>query len=180
MNIVWALADDVFIDDAVDLTRLKSIGSIWGSWRTWKGYGTDNVVCHNRRKARELLDTKFNNQCNFYIPNADVETLGRPTGVRLYEGSFLDIDIKNEDELVVVNLVGTLADVVLLLGFEFDPSDTDTKTRNYNGLFTHAIKSRPDVQWVLVDTKSELPEEMTNLDNLTQDTLVNVLQLLNS
>ena len=180
MNIVWALADDVFIDDTVDLKRLKAIGSMWGSWRTWKGYATDNVVCHDRKQARKLLDTKFNTQCNFYIPNADVETLGKPAGVRIYEGSFLDIDIKNEDELVVVNLVGTVADVVLLLGFEFEPSDTDTKTRNYNGLFTHAIKSRPDVQWVLVDTKSELPEELVNLDNLTKDALDNVLKLLNA
>lgn len=180
MNINWVLADDAFVDPALDIAKLKSIGSMWGSWRTWRGYTTDNVVCHNPRKARELLDQNFNAQCNFYIPNADAGLLGNPKGVRLYEGSFLDMDIKNEDELVAVNLVGTIADVVLMLGFEFEPSDADTKTRNYNGLLTHAIKSRPDVQWVLVDTRSELPEEMTNLDNLTQDTLVNVLKLLNS
>lgn len=179
MNINWVLADDAFIDTNIDIKKLKSIGSIWGSWRTWRGYSTDNVICHNPRKARELLDQQFDTQCNFYIPNANATLLGNPKGVRLYEGSFLDHVVDHEDELVAVNLAGSLADIILLLGFEFDSSD-DVRAKTHRGLLAHAIKSRPDVQWVLVDTKSELPSELTNLDNLTQDNLVNVLKLLNA
>ena len=44
MNINWVLADQVVLDPTVDIDAMKAIGSFWGSWRTWRAYGTDNVI----------------------------------------------------------------------------------------------------------------------------------------
>lgn len=185
MNINWVLADNVLIDPTMDLTKMKDAGSFWGSWRTWRAYNTDNVVCHDTKKANELIKRAFHATCNFYIPNAIYTTLDRPKGVRLYEGDFLGHDVDNKDELVAINLAATVSDIVLLLGFDWSPKEPnpvqleEIKARNYRGLVLQAIKSKPDVQWVVVDHPGDLPNELTDLGNISTDTLDNVLKLLN-
>lgn len=185
MNINWVLADHAVLDPTVDLTRMKSAGAFWGSWRTWRAYSTDNVVCHNMKKSQELIGRAFHAACNFYIPNSTYTALDRPLGVKLYEGDFLGHAVDNQDELVAINLAGSTSDVVLLVGFDWTqkPVDPDpaveTRCRNYRGLVAQAIRSKEDVQWVLVDHPGELRSELTDLPNLTVDTLENVFALLN-
>jgi hypothetical protein len=186
MNINWVLADNVVVDPTVDITRMKEAGAFWGSWRTWRGYTTDNVVCHDMKKANELIKRAFHATCNFYIPNSSYIALDRPKGVKLYEGDFLGHDVDHQDELVAINLAGTVSDVVLLLGFNWTKQEpnpdqkVEIRARNYRGLVLQAIKSNPDVQWVVVDHNGELRSELTELGNVTADTLENVLKLLNA
>ena len=67
MNINWILANDYVPDPTIDLDQLKTCGAFWGGWSTWRACGTDNVICHDKRKAQELVDRSFQNSCNFFV-----------------------------------------------------------------------------------------------------------------
>jgi hypothetical protein len=185
MNIQWVLSDNLILDPTVDISRMKRAGSLWGSWKTWRAYNTDNVVCHSMPKAQELLKRAFQTTCNFYIPNSTYSALGRPKGVRLYEGDFMGHDVDNQDEIVAMNLAASICDVVLLIGFDWQEQKTDPdelrelKARNYRGLVLQAIKSRPNVQWILVDHPTAIRTELSELPNLDKDTFDNVMSILN-
>ena len=70
MRINWVVADSTVVAPDVDINVIKNIASIWGSWRTWRGCSTDNVVCNDAGKARELLKRNMNEMCNMYIPES--------------------------------------------------------------------------------------------------------------
>jgi hypothetical protein len=165
---------------------MKQGGAFWGSWKTWRAYNTDNVICHDMNKAQELIKRAFHATCNFYIPNSAYVSLGRPQGVRLYEGDFMGNNVVNQDEIVAMNLAASISDVVLLLGFDFSETPPlpdkleDVKATHYRGLVHQAIKSKPDVQWILVDHKNEIRSELASLSNLGKDTFDNVLAILNN
>jgi hypothetical protein len=186
VNINWVLADELSLAPGIDLDQLKSAGSFWGSWKTWRAYTTDNVVCHDRTKAQELIKRNFQTECNLYIPNSSYTIFGRPQGVKVYEGDFMGHEVYNQDELVALNLVATASDVVLLLGFDWsnkEPLENKIEeicARNYRGLVEQAIKSRPAVQWVVIDHPGELRSDLAQLDNVSTDTLDNVLAFLNA
>lgn len=180
MNIQWVLADNVVLDPTIDLIALKNTGALWGSWKTWRAYNTDNVICHDSTKAAELIKKAFHATCNFYIPNSVYKELNQPLKVRLYEGDFMGHNVENRDELVAMFLAGSIAEIVLLLGFEWNSDDTNIQARNHNGLFLQAVKSRPDTQWILIDYPGELPKELSNLPNLDTDSFENVLSILTS
>ena len=150
MNINWLLADTTNLDPTVDLLKLKEIGSFWGSWRTWRSSQTDNVICYDTVKAQELIDRQFYRNCNFYVSNSVYQTLGRPNGVKIYEGNFIH-DITRHEEIVGMHLVAGVSDIVLLLGFDFSEqlplADKLEEHRaiNYRNLVTEAIKSYPEV-----------------------------------
>ena len=186
MNIAWVLADDVLLDPSVNIAMIKMTGPLWGSWRTWRAYTTDNVVCHDMKRADELIKREFHKSCNFYIANSVYNSIGRPKGVRLYEGDFMGHDVDKQDEIVAMNLASTQADIVLLLGFDWgsQPDDPDklkqARIRNYQGLVTQAIKSRPNVQWILVDHAEDTITQLSELPNLDKDTFINVLRILRS
>ena len=185
MNIQWVLANDLVLDPTADIMRMKRGGAFWGSWKTWRAYNTDNVICHDSTKAQELIKRAFQATCNFYIPNSAYTLLNRPQGVRLYEGDFMGHDVDNQDELVAMNLAASICDVILLLGFDWTEKEKkadkfeEVKARNYRGLVTQAIKSTPHVQWILVDHPGELREELAELPNIGNDTFDNVLKILN-
>jgi len=113
MNISWVLADLATADPTVDIAEFKKLGAFWGSWRTWRAFQTDNVVCHEQRKADELLQRNFQTNCNFYISNSVYTSLDRPNGVCLYEGSFVH-DVDHQEEIVAMHLAATTNDIVLL------------------------------------------------------------------
>jgi hypothetical protein len=183
MKVNWVLADDAVLDPAIQLDQLKDIGSLWGSWRGWRAYQTDNVICNELRKASELLQRQFNQLCNLYISNENYVLLDSPDRVRLYEGKFVH-DLDHQDEIIALHLAASQSDIVLLLGFDWQqqPKHTDRlqehRNINYRQLVKHVIMDNPDVQWVLVDHAPELTPELANLENLTQDTLENVIELL--
>ena len=136
------------------------------------------------RRADELIKREFHKSCNFYIANSVYNSIGRPKGVRLYEGDFMGHDVDNQDEIVSMNLAGTQADIVLLMGFDWSiqPEDPDklkqARIRNYQGLVTQAVKSRLDVQWILVDHPSNVITPLTELPNFGKDSFTNVLRIL--
>jgi hypothetical protein len=185
MRITWVLADETVLDPGQDMAQLKMIGSTWGSWRTWRAYGTDNVICHEVKKASELLKRAFQAVCNFYVPNENYALLDRPMGVHLYEGGFVH-DVPRQEEIVALHLAASQSDIVLLLGFDCTEKEPETdrmkahQEQHYQGLFRQVIVDNPEIQWVLVDHPGDINKKLSDLPNLTQDTITKVLELLGS
>jgi hypothetical protein len=181
MNINWVLANGYIPDPTINLDQLKSCGAFWGGWGTWRACGTDNVICHDPVKAQELIQRAFHAVCNFYIPNSIYVTLDRPTGVRLYEGEFVH-DTPNHEEIVALHLTAGISDLVLLLGFDLSEAKPlsdrleQHRATNYRNLIRQAMKDNAQTQWVLVDHDRPVGKDFEKLENLTQDTLENVLK----
>jgi len=180
MNISWVFSDATDLDHTVNLTKLKNIGSFWGSWRTWRAYQTDNVVCHTMTKADELIKREFHKACNFYIPNSIYTTLDRPSGVHLYEGDFIH-DVDHQEEIVAMHLAASTSDIVLLIGFDFSEQEKNLdkllehRAHNYRSLTKQAIKDNPQVQWLIINHPSKIRIDLTELDNLSLDSLENIV-----
>jgi hypothetical protein len=185
MNISWILANGLIPDPEMDLQQLKEIGPFWGGWQTWRSCGTDNVICNDFDRAQSLLARKFNEGCNFYIPDNIYQKLDHPERVKLYDGT-TDLDLENKEEIIAMHLAGSQSDIVLLLGFDWslkikNPDRLlEHRAQNYRTLIKQAIIEHDRVQWVLIDHPPELMLELKDLPNLTQDSLASVLKLLTS
>jgi hypothetical protein len=183
MIVNWVLNTGIELDPTVEIRQLKDIGSLWGSWKTWRACQTDNVICHDLKRAQELIQRNFQNKCNFYIPNSDFVTLNRPQAVKIYEGEFVH-DVGQQEDIVSMHLAASQADIVLLLGFDFtEPKKNEDRLQehrayNYRSLCKQAIKANVQTQWVLIDHPGEVMKDWNILDNLTCDSLSNVLNLL--
>lgn len=182
MNIAWVLADSVEIDPLQDITELKRLGAFWGSWRTWRAFQTDNVICHDQGKALDLTRRNFQHNCNFYIPNSVYTSLDRPNNVNVYEGAFVH-DVDRQEEVVAIHLVATTSNIVLLLGFDLTKLIPDAdrlvthRAQHHRNLIRQALKDYDQVQWVIVDHHGDIDPNLANLDNVMQDTLQSVLAL---
>lgn len=176
MNIGWVIAGGYQFDLTVNLDTIKDIGPIWGSWTTWRGCGTDNVICNNKPKAVQLIEQKFHTGCNLYVPDSLWSELGSPAKVQRYGGAF-EHDMAHTDDIVALHLSCSRANIILMLGFNLI-TIVDPKDRHYYGHTLSVIKNHPSTQWVLVDHPSEPDKSFKDLTNLTCDTLENVLQLL--
>lgn len=183
MNISWLISDRATLDPTVDLDVLKNIGSFWGGWRTWRAFQTDNVICNDMSKAHELLQRGFHQNCNFFISNDSWSALDRPMGMKVYEGQFVH-EVEHQDEIIAMHLASSLHDIVLLLGFDFtEPIKNPDKliehrAHNYRSLTKQAIKDHPTVQFVAIDHSGEFRLDLQDLENLTKDTLDNVIGML--
>lgn len=183
MNVSWVFDSGYSLDPTVDIDKIKNIGSTWGSWKTWRSCSTDNVICADLGKARDLLKRSFQTLCNFYVPRKFYQDLGRPTGLCMYDGEFTQ-EINDIESIVALHLVAKPGDIVLLVGFDFrTPAPADDqyeriKIRNQMGLLRSAIVNNPDTQWVAVDHSHELDKAFQNIPNLTCDKMENVIQLL--
>jgi hypothetical protein len=182
MNISWVLADSATADPAVDITGLKSLGAFWGSWRTWRAFQTDNVICHDQKKADDLIKRNFQNNCNFYIPDSVYTSLDRPDGVQLYAGEFVH-DVDRQEEIVAMHLAATTNDIVLLFGFDLNELEPNSdrllshKAHHHRNHIRQAIKDFDQVQWVIVDHTGDLDTNLANLPNVVTDSLQAVLAL---
>jgi polysaccharide pyruvyl transferase WcaK-like protein len=185
MKTSWVLADNVVIDPTQDLSVLKTIGNFWGSWRTWRACQTDHVICYEMTHAQNLLSRQFQTQCNFYIPNSIYTLLDRPDNVILFEGAFVH-DLEHQEEIVAMHLAASSSDIVLLLGFDWQDKEPNPnkllehKAQHYNNLVKQVIADNPNVQWVLVDHPGGIRKRLSGLENLTQDSMKNVIELLSS
>ena len=183
MRVNWVIASGYQLDPALDPDQLKLVGPIWGSWHTWRSCSTDNVICNDFSKSRELLDRAFQAVCNFYVPRKFYQDLGRPIGLKLYDGEFGQ-DIDHLEDIVAMHLAASVSDIVLLLGFDFGeiqlPENQLKKHKNINRhrLIRSIIAADDRIQWVAVDHPSELDKSYQNLPNLTCDTMENALKLL--
>ena len=183
MNISWVIAQGYQIDPVIELDKIKAVGPIWGSWRTWRSCGTDNVICHTATKAQELIQRDFQKNCNFFVPEKIFRNIGRPLKVQFYGGDF-EQETTSIEDIIALHLSSSKSDIILLLGFNFQKISTDItdkfelhKIKNYYGLTCSLIASKPEIQFVLVDHTEELDKSFKDLTNLTCDTLENVLQL---
>lgn len=180
MKINWVVADSLATDPTVDIEKLKTIGPIWGGWRTWRSCSTDNVICHNINDARPLVAKQFHTRCNLYLPQASFAELDRPEKVNLYQGEF-HLDVDHPDEIVAMHLASTKADIVLLLGFDLGtkPNLTDRLAKHnwhvYKNYVRQLIVASPDVQWVLLDCNTKIEKDFEEIPNLLFDKLENVL-----
>lgn len=183
MRVCWTVTADHMIDPAVNIDRLKAVGPIWGSWRTWRNCATDNVICHDRQRARELLDRAFQAVCNFYLPRSQYEFLQRPLGIKLYEGDYQQ-EVDDIEDIIALQLAAGSADIVLMLGYDLgkppvkDDRFEQHKVVNRHGLIRSAISGSVQTQWVVIDHPNNLDNAYQNLPNLTCDTMQNALQLL--
>jgi hypothetical protein len=183
MKINWVYAEGYAFDPTADLETIKNIGPSWGSWKTWRGCSTDNVVCHNISKTKELLQRAFQSVCNLHVPKSQYQNLGRPLGVKLYDGNFQQ-ELDQTEDVIALHLASTQSDIVLLLGFDLStqtlPDDDfeKHKIRNYYGLIRSAIRNSPETQFVLVDHSKDLDKAFKEIPNLTCDIMANVLKLL--
>lgn len=182
MNISWVLADAVVLDPTHNVDVYKKIGPFWGSWRTWRGCQTDNVICHDQAKAAELIKRRFQEHCNFYIPNSVYTSLDRPAGVKLYAGDFAH-DVLQQEELVGLHLAATTSDIVLLLGWnltdlESNPDRLKAKQEQHQrNMIRQAFITYDQVQWVIVDHPEPIDPNLGKSGNVVSDQLETVLKL---
>lgn len=183
MQVKWIFQNDYKIDPVLDLDAMKSAGPFWGSWKTWRSCGTDNVICHDFVKARELINRNFQSQCNFYVPAKHYQALDRPAQVKLYDGDF-DRDLDDIEDVIACHLASAQSEIILLIGFDFSESPLisdrlqNHKYQNRLNLLQSIMKSQSQVQWVIVDHFKPLETRFQNSPNITCDTMANVLQLL--
>jgi len=55
MNIAWLFAENTLLPPATDIQAIKDAAPVWGSWRTQRGYQTDNVICWQHDQAVQLV-----------------------------------------------------------------------------------------------------------------------------
>lgn len=184
MKISWVFAAGYSLDPTLDVEQLKSVGPGWGSWKTWRSCGTDNVICYDLAKCRDLVQRNFQQSCNLYIPAKHYSEIGRPAGVRLYEGDYRD-QIDDLEDIVAMHFAVADSDIVLAAGFDFStivlPEDKleQHKLRNKHGLIRTLIASKQETQWVAVDQRLKLVDpSYKSLENFTCDTMQSVLKLL--
>lgn len=177
MNLAWLFAENTLLPPTTSVQFIKDLAPIWGSWRTQRGYQTDNVVCWNPEQADKLVRQGYAKICNLYIPETIYQQLDQPAGVRAFGGGF-DFVVDSVDDIIATHLVASVADVILMVGFDLEPKIKPSASRsNYIGLLAQAIESSGK-QWVIVDHHTDLAEPIQKLANITRDLLPNVLQLL--
>lgn len=182
MKISWIIADG-FLNSAVKSEQLKTIGPLWSSWKSWRNWQSDNVLCDNMRHSQELIDRNFHKSCNFYIPEKYYVQLGRPAGVKVYNGNF-PAEFDKTEEIISMHLAAENADLVLLLGFNVSVINSSDayqthKKINYLNAFRATINTYVDVQWALIDHLSDIDPSLKDKPNLTCDNFESVLKLLN-
>lgn len=179
VRIGWVLADDAMIDPTIDMESLKAMGPMWGSWKTWRSYQTDNVICNDKSKAVELVKRQFQQRANLYLPESAYLALDRPPGVKIYSGQFAQ-DMERADEIIALHLASSMSDVIILLGFDLEDRKIEDRLVQHRRLawksqIKFVIKENPSVQWVLLDQCDNVYTDITELPNLVLDSLDNVL-----
>jgi hypothetical protein len=183
MRINWVFAANHVIDPAVDTSEIKRIAATWGSWKTWRACETDNVICDDLAKSRELLKRAFQAVCNFYVPRRYYQDLGRPVGTKFYDGEFHE-QVDDIEDIIALHLVANVSDIVLLVGFDVSqPAVIDDrfekhKIQNRLGLIRSTFLQNTETQWVLVDHPGPIGKGFQDIANLTCDKFQNVIQLL--
>jgi hypothetical protein len=178
MNIAWLFAENTLLPPATDLQAIKNVAPIWGSWRTQRGYQTDNVICWDPVQATQLVAQGYGAICNLFIHQSVYEQLEKPDRVRVFGGEFVH-SVDSADDIVGMHLVASAADVILMVGFDFvEPKNSNESRMNYLGLAAQVVQDHPKQQWVMVDHSPELAKPFAGQENITCDRMKNVLQLL--
>ena len=181
INLVYASAYQK--PEKLTIDSIKDVAPTWGSWKTWRAYETDNVICHDLGHARELLQRSIQTTCNLYLPEKFYAKLSRPDRINFYSGDFVD-DAQDIEDVVAMHLVRDSSDLVLLMGFDLanqapvaDPL-LGRRIKHRLGLIRSCVANSESVQWVLIDHNKDLDRAFQGLPNLTCDSFQNMLQLL--
>jgi hypothetical protein len=185
MNVCWVLSQDIpagFVKHEV----LTSVGPIWGPLSKWREYQSDNTVCYDLREAKQMISRAFHAVTHFYVPKEQYIELGRPVGVRLFEGEFKDSVVANKEDIILMNLVASTHDIVLMLGFDLTPVESmedkihERKLKAYRHNIKTIIAENSTTQFVLVNygKKTKLAKNFSEVENLTRDTVESVVDLL--
>jgi len=182
MKVCWALSQET-PTGLVAHDVLTSVAPVWGPLSKWREYQCDNTICYDLKEAKQMINRAFHAITHFYVPKSFYIDLGRPVGVRMFEGEFKDNAVSNKEDIILMNLVAN-HDIVLMLGFDLSPvsNDLDLLEQRFEKAYRHNIKTiikdNPNTQFVLVNYNKELAENLLGLDNLTQDTIDSVVDLL--
>jgi hypothetical protein len=183
MDITAVFTESYQPSSVVVLGRLCSQIPSWGSWNTWKSFRTQNAICQHKDQCLTLLQRGFQDQCNFYVPKNLYRDLGRPSGVKLFDGDF-DMPVDGIEDIIAMHLAQQVSDVVLLFGVQLflpqqiDDPEKKRKTLNRHGLIYNLIRSDPEKQWVSVDATTPIDKKYQDLPNFGSDTLDNVSELV--
>lgn len=156
-------------------TMLRKVGNLWGDMDTHKAWATDNVVCVNNEAARLAINMGVHERCNFFINDTNFETVGKIKNVRYYSGTFPG-EFSRPEEVISMNLAANYFDLVILLGFDLDESETQDQI-NYIAAVKAAVTQAPEVQWVAIPLRKNVSKVFDELDNFTVDNLDNVINL---
>ena len=180
MNIAWLFAENTVLPPDVDIDQIKDLAPIWGSWRTQRGYKTDNVICHDTVQANKLFSQGYADICNLFLHQTVWEQLNSPANVRRYAGEFHHT-VESTDDIVGMHLASSFNTIVLMVGFDFAPKKNPSTARaDYLGLAAQVMQSTPKCQWVMVDHVPKLAKPFDGSKNITCDNLKNVLHLLSN
>jgi hypothetical protein len=183
LRICWIISQDI-PNNLIDPVVIKDTGTSWGSWLTHSIYSPDNCICSNTTEAKALIQHSIQDVCTLYIMKESYSHLGKPAGVKLFNGQFKNNLISNKDDIIALNLAVPEADLVLLAGFNFGPLlNTDEKgpreaRLEYYFNVREIIQGHPQTQFVLVEYTGGLASWAQELDNLTEDTVESVKNLL--
>jgi hypothetical protein len=185
MKIGWALSENIG-KNVIDITTLQEGAPTWGSCSVYGNYNVDNIICNDIKHAERMVNQNIQSSANLYIPQDNFSVLGNPPNIKTFQGSFNDGNINFKDDIVTMNIVASTYDIILLLGFKFTkPKPKDDKLTQHKQLaYLHNIKtiveSNEDKQFVLVNYKGKLSKEFDDIENLSRDSLANVLELVQS
>jgi hypothetical protein len=177
MNIAWLFAENTILPPTTPVQAIKDLAPIWGSWRTQRSYQTDNAICWDPAQAEKLVRQGYAKICNLYISEKVYVQMDCPAGVQAFGGD-INLAVDSVEDIIATWIVGSKADVILMVGFDLEAKPNPTKSRNdYIGILAHAMENSGK-QWVVIDHHTDLAEPIQKLSNITRDLLPNVLQLL--
>ena len=185
MKIGWALSEQIG-KKVADIDVLKDTAPTWGSCSIYNNYTVDNIICNDIKQAERLIQHGTQNEVNFYMPQEDCSTLGNPANIKTFQGAFDDPNINFKDDIVAMNVVTSMYDIILLLGFKFTKPKAKAEQLDKHKQLAYLhnvktiIKENEDKQFVLVNYKGKLSADFDSIENLSRDSLANVLELVQS
>ena len=185
MKIGWALSEQIG-KKVVEIGTLQDVAPTWGSCSIYNDYSVDNVICNDIKQAERLIQHNVQDSVNFYMPQKDCSTLGNPANIKTFQGAFDDPNINFKDDIVTLNVVTATYDIILLLGFKFTKPKAKAEQLDKHKQLAYLhnvktiIKENEDKQFVLVNYKGKLSADFDSIENLSRDSLANVLELVQS
>ena len=185
MKIGWALSEQIG-KKVVDVDTLKDVAPTWGSCSMYNNYNVDNIICNDIKQAERLIQHNTQNEVNFYMPQEDFSTLGNPSNIKTFQGEFNDSNINFKDDIIAMNVVTATYDIILMLGFKFTKPKAKAEQLEQHKQLAYLyniktiIEDNEDKQFVLVNYKGKLSKDFDSIDNLSRDSLSNVLELVQS
>lgn len=185
MKLGWALSENIG-KNVTKIDQLQEVAPTWGSCSIYNNYNIDNIICCDIKQSERLIQHNVQNKVNFYMQHDNFSALGNPPNVKTFQGAFKDPNINFKDDIVVLNVVTNMYDIILLLGFKFTkPSPKAEKLEEHKQLaYLHNVKtiieSNQDKQFVLVNYRGKLSKDFDSMENLSRDSLANVLELAQS